>query len=366
MIPIAKPFVGEEEVNAAAKVLRSGMIAQGPKVSELEDKFALSCGVKNTIAVNSGTAALHTSLNVTGIKENDEVITTPFTFISTVHTILMQKANPIFVDVDEDTFNINPDKIKEKITEKTKAIVAVDLYGHLCDYRKIDEISKTNKLIVIEDACQSIGAEYNGKKSGSFGDIATFSFYATKNITCGEGGMVVTSNKEHADNAKLFRQHGRSKMSAYEYVSMGYNYRMTDISAAILLEQLKKLEFITKKRIENAEYLSNGLGKIKGIKVPVVRKGNKHVFHQYTIRVENNFKLSRNELAEHLNKKGVSTAVYYPKPLHLCEHIEKMGYKKNYFPIAEKISQQVLSLPIHPHLTKEQLDLMIEVIGEAS
>lgn len=364
MIPIAKPFIGEEEVKAAAEVLKSGILAQGPKVEELEKKFTSFCDAEYAIAVNSGTAALHTALNVTGIRQGDEVITTPFTFIATVNTIMMQKAKPVFVEVDEDTFNINPDKIREKITEKTKAIVTVDLYGQLCEYGKINEIAENRKLIIIEDACQAINAEYKNKKAGSFGDIATFSFYATKNITCGEGGMIATSSKEYSDNARLFRQHGRSKMSAYKYVSLGYNYRMTDISAAILLEQLKKLELITKKRIENAEYLSKGIGKIKGIHVPVVKEGNKHVFHQYTIKVGDDFKLKRGEFMNYLNKKGIGCNVYYPEPLHLCEHIKKLGYKKNDFPIAEKLSQQVLSLPVHPHLTKEQLDYMIEAIWE--
>lgn len=364
MITIAKPYIGSEEVKAVSNVLKSGMLAQGPKVKELEETFPIFCDAKYAIAVNSGTAALHTALNVIGVKEDDEVITTPFTFISTANTILMQKAKPIFVDVDEDTFNINPDKIREKITKKTKAIVTVDLYGQLCYYDKINEIAENNKLIVVEDACQSINAEYKGKKAGGLGDIACFSFYATKNITCGEGGMIVTNDKGHAENAKLFRQHGKSNISEYDYLGVGYNYRMTDISASILLEQLKKLNFITEKRIENAEYLSKGLRKIKGIKVPVVKEGNKHVFHQYTIKVENNFKLKRNELIRHLNKKGIGCNVYYPKPLHLCQHIKKFGYKEGDFPVAEKLSKQAISLPIHPHLTKKQLNYIANVFEE--
>lgn len=363
MIPISKPFVGEEEVNAVADVIRSGMIAQGPKVSEMETKFSQFCNIKHTIALNSGTAGLHTALNVIGIKHGDEVITTPFTFISTANTIVMQGAKPIFADIDEETFNINPEKIKEKITDKTKAIVTVDLYGHLCDYDKINETAKNNNLVVIEDSCQAIGAEYNGKKAGSFGDIGVFSFYATKNITCGEGGAITTDNDEYAENAKLFRQHGRSKMTAYEYTNLGYNYRMTDINAAMLLEQLKKIDFITKKRIENAEYLSKILGNIKGIKVPVIKEGHKHVFCQYTIKVDD-FKLSRDELIEHLKNKGINSAVYYPKPLHLCEHFEKLGYKEGDFPVAEKLSKQVLSLPVHPSLTREQLGQIVNAIQE--
>jgi dTDP-4-amino-4,6-dideoxygalactose transaminase len=364
MIPIAKPFIGDEETEAVNKVLKSGIIAQGSRVANLEEKFAKLCNVKYAVAVNSGTAALHAALNAADVGQGDEVITTPFTFIATANTILMQNAKPVFADVMEDTFNINPDEIKDKVTEKTKAIVAVDLYGHLCDYDEINQIAGKNKIPIIEDACQAVNAEHNGKKAGSFGDMAAFSFYATKNITCGEGGIVTTDNQDYAENIKLFRQHGRSKMSAYEYVNLGYNYRMTDISAAMLLEQIKKIGFITEKRIENAAYLSEGLGKIKGISVPVIKRGFKHAFNQYTIKIDDGFKLEREDLIEHLNEKGISSAVYYPKPLHLCEHFRKLGYKEGDFPVAEKLSRQVLSLPVHPHVTKEQLDLIINAFGE--
>jgi len=364
MIPIAKPVIGVEEKNAVMSTLDSGMIAQGPKVRELEEKFAKLCSTKYAIAVNSGTAALHTALQITGIKQGDEVITTPFTFIATANTILMQSAKPVFVDIEEDTFNIDPEKIEEKITGKTKAIVAVDLYGHLCDYDKINNIAEKNNLTIIEDACQSVNASYKNKKAGSFGNIASFSFYATKNITCGEGGIITTNNKDFAENARLFRQHGRSSMTEYEYTKLGYNYRMIDICAAILLEQLKKIDFMTKKRIENASCLIESLKEIKGIKVPLVKKDNQHVFHQFTIKVEDNFKLSRDELMKYLKKKGINTAVYYPKPLHLCKHLRNFGYKEGDFPIAEKISKQVLSLPVHPHVTKEQLDYIIKTFKE--
>ena len=365
MIPIAKPFMDEEEIKAVAKVIRSGTIAQGPKVRELEEKFAKLCSTKYAIAVNSGTAALHASLNAAGIKQGDEVITTPFTFIATANTILMQSAKPVFVDIEENTFNIDPEKVEEKITEKTKAIVAVDLYGHLCDYDKLSKIAEKNNLTIIEDACQSVNTSYKEKKAGSFGNIASFSFYATKNITCGEGGMIATDNKEYAEKAKLFRQHGRSSMTEYEYTKLGYNYRMTDICAAIILEQLKKIDFMTKKRIENANYLINGLKEIEGVKTPIIKQGHKHVFHQFTIKVEDNFKLSRDELMEYLKKKGINTAVYYPKPLHLCKHFKNIGYKEGDYPIAEKISRQVLSLPVHPHLTEEHLNTIINAFKEA-
>ena len=364
MIPIAKPYIGDEEIKAVSEVLKSGMVAQGPKVRELEEKFAKFCGTKYAIATNSGTASLHTALHVSGIKQGAEVITTPFTFIATANTILMQQAKPVFVDIDEETFNIDAKKIEEKVTDKTKAIETVDLYGNLCNYEKIDNVAKNNNLIIIEDACQAVNAESNSKKAGNFGDIATFSFYATKNITCGEGGIITTNNEDFAQNAKLFRQHGRSKMTSYEYTNLGYNYRMTDICAVIMLQQLKKIDFITKKRIENAEYLSKNLNKIKGIKVPNIKTDGSNVFHQYTIRVLEGSKLNRDELNEHLNKKGIGTGIYYPKPLHLLHHLKKFCYKEGDFPVAEKACKEVISLPVHPHLTKEQLDQIIGAFKE--
>lgn len=364
MIPISKPFLSHEELKAVSDALKSGIIAQGPKVNEFEEKFAKFCGTKYAVAVNSGTAALHTALNMAKIKENDEVVTTPFTFIATANTILMQKAKPVFADIDEDTFNISPPEIKGKATKKARAVVTVDLYGHLCDYDEINEIAKKNKLTVIEDACQAIGAEYRGKKAGSFGDAAAFSFYATKNIACGEGGAITTDKKQFAGFAKSFRQHGRSSMNAYDYIGVGHNYRMTDISAAMLLAQLKKISIIAKKRIQNAEYLSKGLRKIKGIKIPIVKEGHKHAFHQYTIKVGNDFKLKRDELMKYLKNKGIDSNVYYPKPLHLCGHIKRLGYKKGDFPVAERLSGQVLSLPVHPSLTKGQLDCIINAFKE--
>ena len=364
MINISKPFIGKEEKNAVLKVLDSGMIAQGQRVQEFERKFANYCGSEHSVALNSGTAALHAGLHVMGISKSDEVITTPFTFIATANVILMQQAQPIFADIDEQTFNINTNSIKEKITDKTKAIITVDLYGQLCDYNKINRIAKKNNILVLEDSCQSIGAEFKNKKSGSFGDIGTFSFYATKNITCGEGGALVTRNKQYSERAKLFRQHGMSGTGTYDYDDIGYNYRMTDLNASILIEQLKKIRKITEKRIKNAAYLSEKLSKINGIEIPFIEKGNVHAFHQYTIKVKR-FRITRDKLFERLKFKGISCGIYYPKPLHLCENFKKLGYKEGDFPVAEKVSREVLSLPVHPSLTQQELDLIVKAIKEA-
>lgn len=359
MIPISKPLLGDGEKKAVMEVLDSGMLAQGSKVKEFEEKFSAFCGAKFGIAVNSGTAAIHAALYAAGVKKGDEVITSPFTFVASANPIIMQGARPVFADIKEDTYNIDPDEIKKKITTKTKAIIVVDLYGQVYDYEKIREIAEKHNLKIIEDACQAVGAELNGKKAGTFGDLGCFSFYATKNMMTGEGGMITTNNEEYVELCKRFRHHGQSEKTRYEYYDLGYNYRMMDLQAAIGLEQLKKINDFTNKRIENARKLSNGLSRIKQIKVPFVMQGAKHVFHQYTIRAER-----RDELMVYLKEKGVGCGVYYPKPLHLHPFFMKLGYKEGDFPAAEKASKEVLSLPVHPTLTDEDIRKIIEMIGE--
>lgn len=364
MIPIARPFMGEEEKRAVIEVLESGMLAQGAKVRELEEEFARLCGVNHAVALNTGTSALHASLYALGIKPGDEVITSPFTFVSSANCILMQGAKPVFADIDEKTFNIDPGAVEEKLTASTRAIIPIDLYGQVYDYKAIKEIAKENNLFIVEDACQAINAELDGKKTGNFGDIAAFSFYATKNIASGEGGIVTTNNGKYAERVRCFRHHGQSEQTKYEYRDIGYNYRMTDILAAIALEQLKRVEDFTAKRIRNAELLSAGLKGIEGIKVPYVRGNARHVFHQYTIKVDG-FRLSRDGLVERLKKEGIGTAVFYPKPLHLHPHFAKLGYKGGDFPVAERLSRQVVSLPVHPLVDEGDIKRIVEAIRNA-
>ena len=256
-VSIASPVIEEEEINAVIDVMKSGMIAQGPKVIEFEEEFAKFVGAKYGIATNSGTSALHVALLAAGIGEGDEVITTPFTFAATGNSILYTGARPVFVDIDPETFTIDPSKIEEAITDKTKAIMPVQLYGQSADMDAIMKIAKEQDLIVIEDAAQAHGAEYNGVKVGNLGDMACFSFYPTKNMTTSEGGMITTNNEEFAENAKIYRAHGSA--TKYHHDVLGYNFRMTDIGAAIGIEQLKKLESFNDKRIENAKYLNEAL-----------------------------------------------------------------------------------------------------------
>ncbi len=361
-IPICKPVLGSSEIKAVTLVLRSGMLAQGPKVKELEGAFAGYCGTRFAVAFNSGTAALHAALYALGIGEGDEVITSPFTFVASANPIIMQNAKVVFADISEKDFNLDPQQVEQKITSHTKAILPIDLYGQIYNYPAMKLLADHHGLKMIEDACQAIGAEQKGKKAGTFGEAAAFSLYATKNIMCGEGGTVTTNDEEIAERCKRFRHHGQSEQTRYEYWDLGYNYRMTDVHAAIALEQLKKVDILNGKRIRNAKKLNQGLKGIRGVIIPEVKEGEKHVFHQYTIRINEEFDSTREELMAYLKEKGIGYGVYYPKPLHLHPHFMNKGYKAGDFPVAEKMAKEVLSLPVHPSLTQENINYIIHTI----
>lgn len=361
-ITISKPIIKNQELIAVNSVMRSGKLVQGAKVLELEEEFRLLCGTQYAVATNNGTSALHTALHAIGLKPGDEVITTPFTFVASVNAIIMAGAKPIFIDIDEKTYNLDPKKIQDAVTPRTKAILVVNLYGQPADYGAINEIAKKNGLIVVEDAAQSVNATYHDKKSGNLADIACFSLYATKNIMSGEGGMITTNNISFYERAHLFRQHGQDEGKKYEYFGLGYNYRMMDLQAAIALVQLKRLESLTAKRQNNARILSMGLEKVPGLILPQTASSREHVYHQFTIRLTPEFVSTRDSFIEYLKKKDVHVAVYYPTPLHLVPHISQYGYKKGDFPISELVSKQVLSLPIHPQLSRSDIDYVISCI----
>ena len=359
-INIASPQIGQEEIKAVTAVLKSGMLAQGPKVAEFEAKFTKFIGTSYAIATSSGTTALHVALLAHGIGPGDEVITSPFTFIASANSILYTGARPVFVDIDEKTFNIDPEKIEAKIRmrgKRTKAIMPVHLYGQPAEINRIMTIARKYKLAVIEDACQAHGAQFRGQKAGSFG-TGTFSLYPTKNMTTGEGGMITTNSKEIADNCNLIRAHG-SKVKYYHDV-LGFNFRMTDIAGAIGIEQLKKLPQFNRARQKNAAYLNKNLSKIKGIIVPEADKKVSHVYHQYTIRITPEFGSTRDEVLKALTDAGIGTAVFYPLPINEQQVYQKLGYKSN-TPIAAKVAKEVLSLPVHPGLKKRELEYIIKV-----
>jgi len=357
MIPIAKPIMGREEIKAVVDVLKSGSLTQGKNVETFEKQFSSFIGTKHGIACSSGTAALQVGIEAAGVREGDEVITTPFTFIASANAIVYNRAKPIFADIDAGTFNIDPGKIREKITHKTKAVVVVHLYGQPCDMAPIQELCKEKDLLLIEDACQAHGAEYRGKKAGSFGILSAFSFYATKNMMTGEGGMMLTDDDGTAEKARIIINQGQA--NRYEHVMIGYNDRMTDMQAAIGIAQLRRLEAMNSKREKNARFLTRMLRPLGWIETPFVSRDVKHAWHQYTIKVPAGM---RDDFMGYLNSKGIGARVYYPRPVHMQPVYHSMGYREGLCPVAEAVSKQVLSLPVHPQLKKTELEEIVETI----
>lgn len=355
MITIAKPYLDEAEIEAVTAVLRSGVIAEGPRVAQFEQAFAEYIGVDHAVAVNSGTAALHVALMAHGIGKGDEVITSPFSFVATANSIVYTGAKPVFADIDPDTYIISPDQVHEMITSRTKAIMPVHLYGHAADMGAIMEIAEDHNLLVIEDACQAHGATYKGKKVGSFGTGA-FSFYPTKNMTTSEGGIITTDDPDIAARSRMLRAHGSKQRYLHEMI--GYNFRMTDISAAIGIVQMGRLAEFTEKRRQNARKLASGLKGTKNLILPVEKENCSHVYHQYTIRTPR-----RDSLRDTLQEKGIGTGTYYPLCIHQQPLYKEMGYAGS-FPNSEKAAREVLSIPVHPGLSDADINTVIACIKE--
>jgi len=355
MINIAKPLIGQEEKQAVMEVLDSGMLVQGPRVKAFEDAFAAMCGTKFAVATSSGTTALHTALLAHEIGPGDEVITPSFTFIASANSVLFTGGRPVFVDIDPRTFNIDPYQIEAAITPRTRAILPVHLFGLICDMDPILHIAEKHHLLILEDACQSHGAGYKGRRAGSF-STGAFSLYPTKNMTSGEGGMITTNDPAIAERCRAIRQHGMRRR--YYHDEMGYNFRMTDIQAAIGLEQLKKLGRFNQIRQENASYLSTHL---KGVTTPFIPEGCEHVFHQYTLRVQMG---KRDGLIQHLAEHGVGSMIYYPVPIHQqTVYIKDLGYNLS-LPETERAASEVLSLPVHPGLSQADLETIAAAVNE--
>jgi len=357
-IPIAKPVLGRDEEEAVRRVFRSGRLIQGEKVRSFEEAFADYISVKHAVAVTNGTIALDVTLKALKIGPGDEVIVPAFSFIATSNCVLFQRAKPVFVDIDQRSFNIDPSDVNDKITAKTKAIMAVHMFGQPAKMEQLNEIAQDHDLFLIEDAAQAHGAEYKGQKAGGLGEVGCFSFYATKNMTTGEGGIIMTNNDELAKRARLLRNHGQTKK--YNHTILGYNYRMTELSAAIGLVQLKKLDKINEKRIRNAKMLNEGIKKIHGLTLPYVEKHVKHVFYQYVIRVEEGYPLERNELASHLKKRGIDTAIHYPMPIYRQPIYHELGYDKMTCPMTEESCKRVLSLPVHPSVDGKDIQYITD------
>ena len=354
MIPMAKPVVGKEEKEAVMRVMDSGMLAHGPEVENFEKEFAEYCDVKHGAAVSSGTSAIHLALASLGVGPGDEVITTSFSFIASATPILFLGAKPIFVDIDPRTFNIDPRKISDVITQNTRAIIPVHLYGQCADMDAILEAAGNTP--VLEDCAQAHGSLYNGKKAGSMGRAGMFSFYPTKNMTTGEGGMVVSDDLELIDKIRMLRNHGQ--VTRYDHLSIGYNLRMTSMAAAIGRVQLKKLEGKNELRKRNARLLTEGLEQIKGIVVPFVQEGNEPVYHQYTIKIAK----GREEVSQKLAEKGIGNKVFYPTTIPSSPAMKT--YVDDTFPVAEECCGQVISLPVHPLVTPDDIDMIVKTIRD--
>ena len=348
MIQIASPQIGKEEREAVDRVLRSGIIAQGPEVAKFEEEFAKVCGVKYAVAACNGTTAGHLVMLASGIGPGDEVITTPFTFFATASVVMMTGAKPVFVDVEEDGFCLDPKKVESAITDKTKAIHPVHLYGELAEMPSFQEIAEKHNLLLIEDSAQAHCANYWNGNAGSFGKAGWFSFYPTKNMTTSEGGMITTNDEDFANKCKIIRAHGMS--AQYQHTEFGYNYRMTDISAAIGREQLKKLPGFNARRREIAEMYNSELSEL--VMIPKNRRG--HVFHQYTIRCDR-----RDDLRNFLLERKINTGIYYPTLLY---NYPSMSSYQSSCQNAEALIKEVLSLPVHPALSDSDVFEVISSI----
>lgn len=359
-IPIAAPQIGEEERNAVLAVLESGQLAQGPVVEAFESEFAAWCGVSHAVAVSSGTAALHLLMLAHGIKEGDEVITTPFTFVASANTALFVGARPVFVDIESDTYCLDPSRVEAAITPRTRAIVPVDLYGQAAQIPELRQIADRHRLVLIEDACQAHGAAIGARKAGALGVSASFSFYPTKNMTTAEGGMVTADDPDIAAKVGVLRQHGASQR--YHHDVLGYNFRLTDIAAAIGRAQLAKLDRFNQIRRRNASVLDEGLAGISGVVTPRERRGYTHVYHQYTVRIESD----RDTFQARLRDLGVGSAVHYAVPVHRQPLYIELGYGDVSLPASEAAANQVLSLPVHPGVTESDLDRIIDSVRKVA
>jgi len=360
-IRVSAPDLDEADIAAVGAVLRSGMLAAGPMVAELEAALCDTTGAAHAVAVSSGTSALHCAMNALAVAPGTEIVSTPFTFVGTVNPALMCGARLRFVDIDLDGFGPDLDQLHEAITDRTAAVVVVDLYGQPV---AADGVAAAvgGRVPVVEDACQALGAAHRDRPAGNLFDVGCFSFYATKNVMSGEGGALVTDDAEIAASARRFRQHGMT--GPYEYAELGYNYRMTDVLAALAVRQMARLETITRARQSKAATLNAGLAGLPGLVLPAAPDGVSHAWHQYVVRVTDDFACDRDTLAKHLAANDIRSAVYYPKSLPAYPHVAAATDGPTAFPNSERAAREVLALPVHPKLSAEDLERVVTVIRD--
>lgn len=372
-LPYALPLIDEADINEVVETLKSGWVAKGPRTVEFEKRFAEYTGAKHAIAMNSATAALHIALIAAGIKPGDEVITTPITFASTVNTIVHVGATPVFADVDPETYMIDPDKIEDKITEKTKAIVPVHYMGHACDMDRIREIAKKHNLFVSEDAAHGIDTYYKGDLIGKKGDCASFSFYATKNICTGEGGMLTTNRDDIAEKARVISLHGMSKAAwnrygkggswRYDIEYPGFKYNMFDIQAAMAKTQMDKLPQMQARRKEIVKAYAEGFKNLDAVTIPAEAEYTTHSWHLYVLRLNlDKLTIDRDRFIELMGEANIGTSVHFI-PVHLMSYYKNTyGYKEGDFPVAENYFDRIVSLPLYPKMSDEDVQDVIEAV----
>ena len=374
-VPFHKAYITEDEISGVVDSLRSGWITMGPKTLEFEHRFGEYVGSANSVSMNSCTACLHLALKVIDLKEGDEVIVPSITFTATAEVITYFRAVPVLVDVEEETCNIDVSKIEEKITDRTKAIIPVHYAGQPCDMDEITAIAKRHNLFVIEDAAHALPAWYKGRPIGTLGDITCFSFYATKTLATGEGGMATTENDVWADRMKILRLHGISKDAwkrytkegswYYEVVEAGYKYNMTDIQAALGLAQLKKVEWMWRRRSEIAERYTESFSPYHEISTPSVRLDRKSAWHLYPIRLNpERFTCGRNRFIDELKRRGVSTSVHFIPLYRHPYYRDTFGFDAQEFPVSERIFDATLSLPVYPGMTDEEIRWVSESVAD--
>ncbi len=367
--PLAKPYIGKDEEKLVLEVLRSGVLSMGGKTDIFEKEFAQFADTKYACAVSSGTAGLHMALIAAGIGPGDEVITTPFSFIASANSILYVGARPVFVEIDPLTYNIDANKIEAAITAKTKAILPVHIFGQAADMDLIMKLARKYKLKVIEDACESLGATRNGKKVGTFGDMAVVAFYPNKQMTTGEGGMVITNSKEYYEMCVSLRNQGRPYSSSFwhskggswlTHARLGYNYRMDEMSAAVGIAQIRKIKFLIDERIKIANLYSKALKGLENIlQIPMVGENNMHTWFLYVVLIKAG-KIKRDQLIARLGERGISTKPYLPS-IHLAQFYKKLyGFKLGDFEISESVSNTALALPIYIGLTEKDIKYICE------
>ena len=367
-IPLYKIYTDDEDLSLITKIIKRGSSwALGAEIEEFENLIKNYVNADYCLTLNSGTSALHSTLLAYDIKPHDEIIVPSFSFIATANSVLFVDGKPIFVDIEEDTFGLDPESILDSISYKTKSIIPMDYGGQGCKIFDIQKIAKDNNLILIEDGAESLGSSVNGKKIGSISDSTIFSFCGNKVLTTGEGGAITTNSKEIYEKIKLIRSHGRVDDSDYfsnpslsKYMGLGYNWRMSTLTAALGITQLQKIDKIIKMRKENAEYLSNNLSKIPQLKIPTMPSGHEHIYQMYTIRLEN--ENIRNELHDFLTTKEIFSKVYF-QPIHKTQFYIKSHISKD-LPVTEMISNQVLTIPLYPNMTKEEKEYLVNSIME--